>query len=180
MMVPSESGISQRCVFITSLQSMQRPSSALWGDGLHNRKVTNLQVTWPNPSYESLSQQKSCKSPSHLTMLTKSERFEQNIHSSSYLLLWVLEFPVLMSLQQQVKNLFGNLFFHCFQGQCCHVPSNLGEWVKYVRFWTQETLLFVTDDCKSVLWWVSASHFLGLFFFFCSLAVGAGRREAWE
>ena len=179
-MVPLESGISQRFVFITSLQSMQQPSSALWGDRLRNRKVTNLQVTWPNPSYDSLSQQKSYESPSHLTMLTKSERLEQNIHSSSYLLLWVLEFPVLMSLQQQLKNLFGNLFFHCFQGQCCHVLSNLGEWVKYVRFWTQETLLFVTDNCKSVLWWVSASHFLGLFVFFCSLAVGAGRREAWE
>ena len=156
-MVPLESGISQRFVFITLLQSMQQPSSALWGDRLCNRKVTNLQVTWPNPSYDSLSQQKSCKSLSHLTMLTKSEWFEQNIYSSSYLLLWVLEFPVLMSLQQWVKNLFGNLVFHCFQGQCCHVLSNLGEWVKYVRFWTQETLLFVTDNCNSVLWWVSAN-----------------------
>jgi len=41
-----------------------------------------------------------------------------------------------------------------FQGECCHVLSNLGDWVKFVRLWQQDTLLYVTDNGLLCLWWV--------------------------
>ncbi|KAJ7340122.1 SCF ubiquitin ligase complex subunit cdc4 [Desmophyllum pertusum] len=37
-------------------------------------------------------------------------------------------------------------------GHCYHVLSNLGDWVKYVRLWQSDTLLYVTDNSQLGLW----------------------------